>query len=94
MNIKSFFVSDNNGDKSVTTTAFIIGFVVLCAKLILSGVKIYGITFSAFTGSEFGIGIAALGGIYTLRQNSKDQLSNTSKSNGKIQEDLPKPPRE
>jgi hypothetical protein len=67
------FLKDNNGKPSVTLTAFVVGFAVLCFKLLFSGIQITEhIKLDQFSGTEFGVAIAALGGVYTLRKNNKE----------------------
>lgn len=63
------FVKDpKTGEPSVTLTAFCIGFGVATLKLLLSGMIIKGITLSQFSGSDYGLAISALGGLYVLRR--------------------------
>ena len=61
-------LKDTNGNKSITMTAFVTGFVVVNLKLIFSGMTLWGVVLAPFTGSEYGIAIAALGAIYVLRR--------------------------
>jgi len=68
----NFLLKDSSGKKSVTMTAFVLGFIVVNAKLILSGITIGSITIAAFTGSEFAISIGSLGAIYVLRRTGKE----------------------
>ena len=56
------------GEKSVTLTLFVSGFVVCLLKLIGSGVSVGSVTLSAFTGGDFAAAIGALGAIYTARR--------------------------
>ena len=70
----NIYLSDpKTGDKSVTLTAFVVGFAVSCCKLLLSGITFAGITLSPFSGSEFGIAVAAVGGIYVLRRQTTEK---------------------
>lgn len=62
-------IKDSSGKKSVTMTAFVMGFVVCNVKLLLSGVTIGDLTVAAFTGSEYAAAVSALGGVYVLRRN-------------------------
>lgn len=71
-NIKQLYLTDSNGKPSITTTAFFLGFIVICVKLLLSGIEYKGIKMSDFTGTDFGIAIASLGGVYVLRNNPKE----------------------
>jgi hypothetical protein len=70
-----FLLKDSSGKPSVTMTAFVLGFLVINLKLILSGMTIYGITLNPFTGGEYAAAIASIGSIYVLRRN----FSNTKK---------------
>ena len=73
MGVDKLLLKDSSGEKSLTATAFIIGFIVVNLKLILAGVKIGAITFSVFSGSEYGLAVASLGAVYVLRRNSRDK---------------------
>ena len=68
INLDKFLLKDTSGKKSITMTAFCVGFIVVNAKLILSGVQIGSLTVSAFTGTEYAAAVAALGAIYVLRR--------------------------
>jgi len=70
-NVKQLYLTDNNGKPSVTTTAFLLGFIVICIKLLLSGIEYKGIKMSDFTGSDFGIALASLGAVYVMRNKDK-----------------------
>jgi hypothetical protein len=67
--IEKFLIKDTDGKKSLTATAFVIGFMVLNFKLVCSGVKFNEFTFSQFSGVDYGAALAALGGVYVLRRN-------------------------
>lgn len=56
------------GERSVTLTAFVVGFAICVVKLIASGVTIHGFILSPFSGVDFGAAVGALGGIYALRR--------------------------
>ena len=62
------FLKDSNGEKSLTATAFIFGFIVVNFKFLMSGLTVKGFAFSAFTGAEYGMALGALGAIYVLRR--------------------------
>jgi hypothetical protein len=70
------------GKPSYTVTAFVVGFLVVNAKLILSGITIADkFTFASFSGVDYAAAIAALGGIYVMRKNAsiksdKDETKN------------------
>lgn len=68
----SLILKDNEGNPCPTTTVFIYGCVVCVIKLALSGSHIAGILIPSFGGSEFGIAIGALGGIYSLQNHVKN----------------------
>ena len=68
--MEKLLLKDSSGKKSVTMTSFVLGFIVVNLKLILSGMTINGITLSAFTGSDYSLSLAALGAIYVLRRNT------------------------
>ena len=76
--MSKFLLKDSSGKKSVTMTAFVLGFLVVNAKLLLSGVTIMDYQMTAFTGSEYGIALSALGAIYVLRRSaSKEEKGDT-----------------
>ena len=62
-------IKDSSGKKSVTMTSFVIGFIVVNVKLLLSGATVAGFSMAAFSGTEYAAAIVALGGVYTLRRN-------------------------
>lgn len=65
---RDFLITDSSGKGSTTLTAFVIGFIVVNAKLILAGIEVAGIKFPEFTGADYGLCISALGGVYILRK--------------------------
>jgi hypothetical protein len=69
MDVSKFLIKNNKGEPSVTLTAFIIGFLVVNAKLLASGLTIHGIVLSVFTGMDYSVSIGALGAVYVLRRN-------------------------
>lgn len=66
--INKILFKDSSGKKSVTMTAFVWGTFVVNAKLLLSGLTIYGSTMSAFAGSDYAVAMGALGAVYVLRR--------------------------
>jgi len=71
----AMFITDpKTNKKSITATAFVVGFVISCVKLLISGMEIGNhIKFSDFSGSDFSLVMAALGAVYTLRRTSSQQ---------------------
>lgn len=65
-----------SGEKSVTLTVFMTGFLVATVKLLVSGIQIGSLTLSAFTGGDFAAVVGAVGAIYFARRN----LGNTDNS--------------
>ena len=63
-------LTDTSGKKSATLTAFVSGFLVVNAKLLLSGVTVGGFVLSPFSGTEYAAAVAALGAIYVLRRST------------------------
>lgn len=60
-----------NGNKSVTLTLFVYGFIVVTSKLFLSGVEVMDkFKMSEFSGSEYAICVTALGAIYITKRHS------------------------
>jgi len=68
--MNNLLLKDSSGKKSATMTAFVVGFIVVNTKLILSGVEIGGLTLAPFTGSEYAAAIGALGAVYVLRRST------------------------
>lgn len=68
MDISKFLIKNTDGNKSVTMTMFVLGFLIVNFKLLVSGASAFGINFGSFSGVEYGAALAALGGIYTLRK--------------------------
>lgn len=69
MELKDLYIKDSSGKPSLTATAFILGFLVVNGKLLLSGLTVGGMTATAFSGTEYAAALAALGAIYVLRRN-------------------------
>ena len=67
------YLKDQDGKESVTLTMFVVGFIAVTAKLLLSGITILGIVVVPFSGVEFSAAVAALGGVYMLRKRDKDK---------------------
>jgi hypothetical protein len=70
MKLENFLLKDTSGKKSTTLTAFIIGFITVNIKLLISGLTIGGYTMSNFSGIDYSAALAALGAIYVLRRST------------------------
>lgn len=80
MDLNKLLIKDSSGKLSVTMTAFVTGFIVVNAKLLLSGLTIGGYTMAAFTGGEYSAAVGSLGAIYVLRRStSKENESDKEK---------------
>lgn len=66
--MQKFMFKNSKGEKSVTVTAFIIGFLIVNAKLLISGLTVGSLQMAEFSGSEYAAAIGALGAIYVLRR--------------------------
>lgn len=75
MNLNKLLIKDSAGKPSVTMTAFVTGFMVVNAKLLISGLTIAGYKMAAFTGGEYAAAVGALGAVYVMRR-SKGQDNN------------------
>lgn len=73
MKFSSFLIKDTSGKKSLTATAFVVGFLVVNAKFLLSGVIIEGVTIATLTGIEYAAAISGLGAIYVLRRSGESK---------------------
>ena len=71
--MNKFMLKDSGGKKSITMTAFCLGFIVVNAKLLLAGMTIGSYQMATFSGTEYGAAIAALGAIYVLRRNNDEK---------------------
>ncbi len=67
------YLKDENGQESATLTMFVVGFLAATAKLLLSGITIFGIVVVPFSGVEYSAAVAALGGVYMLRKRDKSK---------------------
>ena len=74
--IQKLLIKNSDGKKSVTMTAFVLGFVIVNLKLILSGMTIGGLVLAPFSGVEYAAAMSALGAIYVLRRQT-DKKNNT-----------------
>jgi len=54
--------------KSVTLTLLVLGFSLAAFKLLLSGMTIAGLSFSDFSGVDFGAVLGSIGGMYAWRK--------------------------
>tara|TARA_R110000868_G_C10973188_1_gene771536 strand:+ start:74387 stop:74617 length:231 start_codon:yes stop_codon:yes gene_type:complete len=74
--ISKFLIKDTAGNKSLTATAFALGFILVNLKLLFSGSSFGSVIIAPFSGVEYAAAIAALGGVYVLRrQKSPDEKS-------------------
>jgi hypothetical protein len=62
-------IDPKDGQKSVTLSAFTIGFIIACLKLLLSGLEIGSIKLAVFSGGDYAAVVGALGAIYWARRN-------------------------
>jgi hypothetical protein len=70
VDLNKFLVKDSKGKPSLTATAFIIGFVVVNLKLILSGFEFENFKITLFSGGEYAAAVGALGAVYVLRRST------------------------
>jgi len=75
MKFESFLLRDTSGHKSLTATAFALGFFVANIKLFLAGMIIHGFSFGPFSGIEYAAVVGSLGTIYSLRRQKSDEDS-------------------
>jgi len=79
---QSLLLTDTAGKKSATLTAFVIGFVIVNAKLILSGVAIGDLTLAEFDGADYAAAIAALGAVYVMRRSTAPKVEEKQQGGG------------
>jgi hypothetical protein len=75
MDLSKFLIRHTGGEKSLTATAFLVGFLVVNFKFITGG--LWGT--SAISGVDYGAALAALGGVYALRRNGAKNETTVSK---------------
>lgn len=68
MKFENLLLTDTQGKKSATLTVFIMGAIVVHAKLIFSGMTLAGLTLEPFTGGEYAAAMGALGAVYVMRR--------------------------
>jgi hypothetical protein len=69
-----FLIRNTDGKKSLTATAFAMGFIIVNVKFLFAGMSFGALILSPFTGVEYAAAVAGLGGVYVLRrQNEKSQ---------------------
>ena len=68
MNVNKFLIKDSAGQPSVTMTAFVLGFIAVNLKLLVSGMTFGNFTMSTFNGVDYSAAIAALGAVYVMRR--------------------------
>ena len=71
MNFNKFLFKDSEGKPSLTATSFVLGFVVVNLKLILSGVEFGDFKIALFSGGEYAAAIGSLGAVYVLRRSTE-----------------------
>jgi hypothetical protein len=79
MGINKLLIKDSSGKPSATMTAFVMGFMVVNVKLLISGLTIAGYTMAAFGGGDYAAALSALGGIYVMRRNFGNSEKNDEK---------------
>lgn len=70
--MKLWITDPETGHPSVTRTLYVVGFIVCCLKLLLSGLDIGAVKFGEFSGGDFGMAIGALGAVYVLGKKKND----------------------
>ncbi len=74
--LDKFLLRDSKGKKSTTVTAFVLGFVVVNLKLLVSGLSLAGYEMSTFSGGDYAAAIGALGAIYVMRRATGKETKN------------------
>lgn len=78
-----FLLTDTSGKKSTTLTAFVIGFITVNIKLLVSGLTFGDYQMSNFSGVDYSAALSALGAIYVLRRNTDPTNIEKAKQNNK-----------
>ena len=76
MKFSLYSAHPKTGEKSVTLTAFWIGFIIVMIKIIISDMTIAGKLMPHFSGLDGSMLISALGGLYSLRKYSESRTRN------------------
>lgn len=79
---EKFLLKDTSGNKSTTLTVFVIGFITVNIKLLISGLTIGDYTMSTFTGVDYAAALSALGGIYVMRRSASNNKVSESQEGG------------
>jgi hypothetical protein len=79
MNLNKILIKDSSGKPSVTMTAFVTGFLVVNAKLLISGLTIAGYKMASFGGGDYSAAVAALGAVYVMRRSTGKEESEQGK---------------
>lgn len=61
------------GEKSVTLTMFVSGFIIAVLKLLTSGIEIGIVKLAVFSGGDFAAVVGALGAVYWARKNTEHE---------------------
>lgn len=70
--MKKLLLKDNQGNPSYTTTAFVVGLVVVNAKFLFSGLELGSFKLMALSGVEYAAALAAVGALYNMRAKDKE----------------------
>lgn len=70
--MKKLLLKDNQGNPSYTTTAFVLGLVVVNVKFLFSGLEIKSFKLMALSGVEYAAALAAVGALYNMRAKDKE----------------------
>lgn len=79
--IIDFFRISKEDRTSLTARAFILGSLIVNAKLLLSGLTIKNISFAVFTGSDYALAFGSLIAGYSMRQAVRNKDINISNRN-------------
>lgn len=71
--MSKMLMKNSKGETSATYTAFVVGFLIVNIKLLLSGITVFGVSFGIFSGIDYGAAVAALGGVYVMRRSSMEK---------------------
>lgn len=73
--MNKFLLKDSSGNKSLTATVFVLGFLVVNLKLVFSGMTLMGVTLANFGGGDYAAAVGALGAIYVMRRSTGEPPS-------------------
>lgn len=80
-----FYLKDDNGVKSMTTTLVWVGIATASLKLLLAGTTLYGITFGDFSGSDYALVVAPFLALLAHKRQVKARSTDQTEASASLQ---------